>query len=86
MTGAPLPFKHVRNLTNGMRVLGRRGNTLFIRLPTELQTPIDLCRCPYCAAHPNEPPMWDTLAVAQGEVDRDFTWTVHMPDCSDARE
>ena len=77
-------FKHVRNLANGMRVMGQRGGVVFMRLPPELQTPIDGCRCPYCAAHPDRPPMWDAVAVST--VKLDHTWTVHMPDCRDARE
>jgi hypothetical protein len=74
---------HQRNLTNGMMVLGTIGDTIFVRLPPELQTPSlpgTPCRCPYCAAHPDETPMWDTLAVPTAG-DR-HTATVHMPDPS----
>lgn len=80
-------FAHVRNLANGMFVLGQRDGTLFVRLPVELQTPIDGCRCPYCTAHPDQPPMWDTLAIstAKPKPTCHHTWTVHMPDGCDAR-
>lgn len=74
---------------NGMSVLGRRGNTIFMRLPVELRRPIDGgCRCPYCEAHPECVPLWDTLAVAQNGAAKgcnDVTWTCHMPDPRNAK-
>ncbi len=76
-----------KNSTNGMSVLGRRNGVIFVRLPPELQAPIDSCICPYCKAHPDQPPMWDTLAVAQEDTPcrrNGHTWTVHMPDWRDA--
>lgn len=75
------------NLLNGMKVLGRRNNTLYVRIPVWLQQPIDGCSCTYCKTHPKEPPMWDTLAIATGTENvrrNDHTWTVHMPDANDA--
>lgn len=74
------------NLTNGMKVLGRNGGTLFVRLPDELQTPCNGCSCAWCKAHPDKTPMWDTLAIAISKPSKgtDTTWTVHMPDPSDA--
>jgi hypothetical protein len=76
-----------RNFTNGMTVLGRRDNTLFMRLPAELQTPCNGCSCPWCKAHPEAIPMWDTLAVAiqKSGAGSDTTWTCHMPNPLDAR-
>ena len=72
---------------NGMKVLGRRGNTLWVRLPSELQRPCGTCSCPYCKAHPAEVPMWDTLAIpiAPPASSQDTTWTVHLPDPLDAK-
>jgi hypothetical protein len=84
----------MKNLTNGMSVLGRRDGVVFIRLPDELAVPIaadpsnpgvPACRCPYCKAHPELTPKWDTLAVQQQSGKPDHTWTVHMPDHTDAR-
>ncbi len=77
------------NLTNGLPVLGRRGNTVFIRLPDELQVVIEGgCKCPYCKEHPGVAAKWDTLAVGQEKPTdgrTDYTWTVHMPDPRDAK-
>ena len=80
----------MQNLTNGMVVLGRREGVMFIRLPDALQVPIDRCGCPFCKAHPDKTPMWDTLAVhvdadPRSTRSQDYTWTVHMPDPTDAR-
>lgn len=77
----------MKNLMNGMQVRGLRGGTIFVRLPAELQATIEggseqdgwanACCCEYCKRHPNERPMWDTLAIpADGKGN---TWTVHMP-------
>jgi hypothetical protein len=72
------------NHTNGMMVLGRYHDTIFIQLPVELRvpTPNGTCGCYYCEAHPNEPPTWDTLCVPMkdGPGEYGHTWTVHMPD------
>lgn len=69
---------------NGRRVAERRGNTLFIPLPRELWRPIEdsKCMCGYCTKHPDVPPYWDTLAVAQdpGTKRNDTTWVVHAPE------
>jgi hypothetical protein len=52
--------------------------TVFLPLPNEWQRPIKGgCQCPYCHAHPERPPMWDTLA---GHPDTRHTWLVHYPD------
>lgn len=69
---------------NGSTVLGRWRNTIFIRIPRQLQEPCRLgCSCDYCKAHPNEVPAWDTLAVgATSPKTNDYAWTVHMPDPS----
>lgn len=78
------------NELNGMKILGQRNGTIFVRLPKELQRPIDGCICSYCKEHPQEPPTWDTLALAVicnknvSMKRNDTTFTVHMPDASDA--
>ena len=48
---------------NGEKVT-KRNSTYFVALPIEVQKPVPggSCQCPYCKAHPDKPPMWDTLA------------------------
>jgi hypothetical protein len=54
-------------------------NVVYLRIPRELQRAAGVCECAYCKAHPNDPPMWDTLAVpTDGKHERAFT--VHMPE------
>ncbi len=70
---------------NGAMVLGRWRDTIFVRIPRELQEPIKLgCSCPYCVANPTKVPHWDTLAIGSKRPDKgnDYAWTVHMPDPS----
>lgn len=78
------------NVLNGMTILGRYQDTVYIRLPVALRAPTKGCKCDYCAAHPNEVPTWDTLCVGIpsktnptlcGEYQH--TWTVHMPDAGE---
>jgi hypothetical protein len=72
---------------NCMRILGKRGGAIFIRIPVELQRPIPPgCECRWCKAHPKLEPMWDTLAVPIDPTHDDWTYTVHMPDPRDAQE
>lgn len=53
--------------------------TLFVALPVELQRTIEGgCSCPYCKSHPNQTPMWDTLAI-DAKAQR-HTWIVHYPE------
>jgi hypothetical protein len=55
------------------------GGTLLVALPVALQRTIEGgCACPHCVAHPNETPMWDTLAI-DAKAQR-HTWTVHYPE------
>lgn len=62
---------------NGIRIT-RKNETLFVPLPKTAQRKIEGgCRCPHCTAHPEQAPMWDTLALS---TDSDFTWTVHYPE------
>lgn len=52
--------------------------TVFLPLPAAMRRPIIFgCNCPFCKAHPNETPSWDTLA---GHPDQRWTWTVHFPE------
>lgn len=75
---APLAIE-VANMT----VIDTTDSTIFLRLPKELQRPSlpgSPCLCPYCVTHPDEPPMWDTLAVPRHPKPGDLSWTVHHPD------
>jgi hypothetical protein len=57
----------------------RRKDTIFIALPADQQRPIEgACVCPFCVAHPDKQPMWDTLAV--GKNSGRWTSLVHFPD------
>ncbi len=70
-----------QNPTNGMDVLGQYKNTIFIRLPESVSAVIEWgCECPYCKAHPDIKPRWDTLCVPTNDPLAKHTWTVHMPD------
>lgn len=78
------------NTGNGWLVVDRRwanagsSVTIYLRIPPALATPIvGGCHCPYCKAHPEQVPTWDTLAVSE---DHDHSWTVHMPDPPAARK
>jgi hypothetical protein len=67
---------------NGAVVLGRWRDTIYIRIPRELQKPVNGgCGCDYCKAHPEAMPMWDTLCVGTKTPTRgnDYSWTVHLP-------
>jgi hypothetical protein len=66
------------NSINGSAVIGRRGNTIFIRLPRELWRSCGVCRCDVCKGGEG---YWDTLAVAATHEPgrNDYAWTVHYP-------
>jgi hypothetical protein len=58
------------------RIGTTKAFTTFVSLPVPLQRPITGgCQCAFCKAHPNRPPMWDTLAT-----DGVDSWTVHYPE------
>ena len=64
-------------MMNGSKVTKRNG-TYFVAIPAEAQLPIaGGCQCPHCKAHPEQQPMWDTLAIG---ADAPNAWTVHYPD------
>ncbi len=68
------------NSLNGLSITSRLKTTLYIPLPLECQAPIagPRCVCPYCKAHPEHVPAWDTLAIPL--IHGETTWTVHCPD------
>jgi hypothetical protein len=59
-------------------VIARTEDAVYLRLPKELQRPIDRCVCPYCDSHKHESPAWDTLCVPVSGAG--YASTVHMPD------
>lgn len=72
------------NHLNGMSVIKRAPDVIFIRIPEALQVLAcgdGICSCSYCLAHPDKPAMWDTLAIPTKFCrHNDTTYTVHMPD------
>jgi hypothetical protein len=64
---------------NGMMVICRTDECVFIRLPEEMWRSAGTCNCNHCKG---QPAFWDTLAVPIVSTgrDRDYTYTVHMPD------
>ena len=77
------------NLLNGMTVIGRTKEAIYLRIPKELQEACALgCLCDYCVKqkqiNPNYIPTWDTLCVSTKAPKKgnDYGWTVHMPDVS----
>lgn len=69
---------------NGMSIICRTPEAVYIRLPQGLQREAGGCSCDWCKAHPKEVPAWDTLVVnlapPQDRHRPDTTWTVHAPD------
>jgi hypothetical protein len=57
----------------------KNPGAVYVRIPRELQQPIDICRCTYCVAHPDHRPTWDTLGVP---LAGGYTWTLHAPEWS----
>lgn len=64
---------------NGMQVIMRRGDCIFVRLPRELWRSCGRCDCSHCKGSEG---FWDTLGVTTKPVARrnDTTWVVHMPE------
>ena len=59
--------------------------TLFSKLPVKAQREIGYpCGCPWCVAHPEETPKWDTFAIQIDEEGRPIgdSWVVHYPELS----
>ena len=73
--------------TLDMRVLATTADAVYLRLPCELQRPIEGgCQCEHCKKDFHATPAWDTLVVPSREAKAGasyFAWhtfTVHMPD------
>src|SRR5262245_56451163 len=66
----------------GWPVLRVWAGAVYVRLPAELQRPIEGgCSCEYCRQHPHQTPAWDVLGVPLIEQGRTRqTWTIHAPD------
>ncbi len=66
----------------GWPVIKQLKGAVYLRIPPELQQPTGGCSCQYCCAHPDEVPMWDTLAVPLQPTSHPhaLTWTVHAPE------
>lgn len=66
---------------NGAKVM-RRGETIFTPLASQAKRLIPGgCQCDWCKSHPNETPMWDTLAI-DATSEHSNAWTVHYPEFS----
>ena len=78
----PIETKNTMAQLNGMAVIKRTKDAIYMRIPTDVSTVIEWgCDCPYCKAHPDILPRWDTLAITtEKSKSYDATWTVHMPD------
>ncbi len=67
--------------TMHMRVIAHTGDAVYLRIPEELQRPIEGgCNCEQCRVKP-ELAQWDTLVVGT-HPKVGFSHTVHMPDGS----
>ncbi len=68
---------------NGMRVIKRTKDVIFVRLPITLQRECGTCTCQHCKRAARVIGHWDTLAIpVQPSLMRgqDTTWIVHMPE------
>lgn len=70
------------HMLNGMKVIGRVGNVVYVRLPPELQENAGVCHCKVCKGNQA---FMDTLAVPIMSLDADgkvtpATYTLHCPD------
>lgn len=73
--------------TLSMAVLATTADAVYLRLPRELQRPIeDGCQCAHCQKDYHATPAWDTLVVPTAPFNRSMSYgewhsyTVHMPD------
>lgn len=77
------------NEFNGLPVLRRNDDTIFIPLPRSAWKELsDGCCCQYCSVdRVMRPGFWDTLAIATTpRKDRaDTTWVVHYPELHGAK-
>ncbi len=57
------------------------GKTIFVALPKDAWRPITgECACPYCKAHPEQKPQWDTLVIDPTRAG--YTSMCHYPELS----
>ena len=67
---------------NGMRVIARTKDAIYLRIPKALQmtsqfiSPDNKCSCGHCDGNGT----WDTLVVPANDNPHDWASTVHMPD------
>lgn len=73
--------------TLSMAVLATTKDAVYLRLPRELQRPIEGgCQCEHCAKDYHATPAWDTLVVPTVEPLRNSRYSdwhstvVHMPE------
>jgi hypothetical protein len=80
-TGPAAPAAQLPALT-GWTVLRVWRGAIYLRLPADLQRPIDGgCSCTHCTGKPaGHVPTWDTFAVPLEAGAR--SWTVHAPEWS----
>lgn len=73
-------------MLNGMKVIKRTPEAVYLRIPDSLQIGTDVCSCPFCKDPKNPIALkyrWDTLAVPIIQTEQyEHAWTVHMPDPS----
>lgn len=67
------------NVLNGMSVILRTKDAVYLRMPQKLWEPIT-CDCETCKRN-NRRGYWDTLVVAtkRDPKKNDYAWTCHMP-------
>lgn len=77
------------NRLNGMEVILRTKETIYLRIPRALQLPTGTapCQCPSCKEMmrigSKDHSKWDTLAITTKPPKgnrNDTAWTVHFPD------
>ena len=61
-------------ILNGMRLIKRTDETLYFRIPEELQESAGPCNCPICNGAEG---FMDTLGVP---LDGSETWVIHAPE------
>lgn len=56
-------------------------NTVWLRIPRPQPIPGG-CQCPYCKAHPEDVPLWDTLSIPTNYDNRTEAnaHTIHAPE------
>jgi hypothetical protein len=74
------------NILNGMTVIARTADAVYLRIPADLQVPSAFagkCTCGNCDGSGK----WDTLVIGtetpkrvNGVRPADYAWTCHMPD------